>query len=387
MCTIIWNNRFVGKNYDSAAACGMLFTNKKGLIKEAAVFTPGRPLGWTAAFGSITFSQSGKEIPVSGINEAGLAVEQATMSSAVYPESCGKPMASSLEITQFLLDTCGSVSQALWALEQIAPDSSSWPVHYMLADSGGDRAVVEYHNGEKKIYSDLNDRCGMLTNIEYSRRELPLNDFWLTEREESWNSADEMFSRLEQLQRSDTIWSNVYDLQERKLYVRRRTESETTIIRLEEFDFTPAGKEQMMDIIKGDSTFRPFDNEENRRLIAEFYHNPAISRIMKLPDPEGLIEFIAGRPKSYDRTNEIVLRFLEGEQIRQLPMKAAHKYCVLQYLASKFETGKEYTEGQVNALIDEWHTFGDYFVLRRELIDSGLMKRLPNGSKYWREIG
>lgn len=39
----------------------------------------------------------------------------------------------------------------------------------------------------------------------------------------------------------------------------------------------------------------------------------------------------------------------------------------------------------MNALIGEWHTFGDYFILRRELIDAELLKRLPNGSKYWRE--
>jgi hypothetical protein len=84
-------------------------------------------------------------------------------------------------------------------------------------------------------------------------------------------------------------------------------------------------------------------------------------------------------------SNKIVLRFLEGEQIRQLPAKAAHKLLVLKYLASKFEIGKEYTEGQVNVIIDDWHTFGDYFILRRELVDCGLLKRLPNGSKYWRE--
>ncbi len=86
-----------------------------------------------------------------------------------------------------------------------------------------------------------------------------------------------------------------------------------------------------------------------------------------------------------DETEMIVKRFLDGEKIKQIPVKETYKYYVLEYLASKFEPGKEYTEKQVNVIIDEWHTFGDYFVLRRELIDSGLMKRLPNGSKYWRE--
>ncbi|MDD3168339.1 MAG: DUF2087 domain-containing protein [Eubacteriales bacterium] len=100
-----------------------------------------------------------------------------------------------------------------------------------------------------------------------------------------------------------------------------------------------------------------------------------------------MISFIANQSKNYDKTHAIVLRFLDEDRIRQLPVKGAHRLAVLRYLASKFETGKGYTEAQVNAIIDEWHTFGDYFILRRELVDSGLLKRLPNGSNYWREIG
>lgn len=59
---------------------------------------------------------------------------------------------------------------------------------------------------------------------------------------------------------------------------------------------------------------------------------------------------------------------------------------LLKYLASKFDIGIDYKEGQVNAIIDGWHTFGDYFILRRELVDSGLLKRLPDGSRYWRKM-
>ena len=106
---------------------------------------------------------------------------------------------------------------------------------------------------------------------------------------------------------------------------------------------------------------------------------------MNLEGTESLISAVENQSKKYDRTAGIVLRFLEGEKINQIPVKQSHKLLVLAYLASKFETGKEYTEAQVNAIIDEWHTFGDYFVLRRELIDNHFLKRLPNGSKYWRE--
>lgn len=81
---------------------------------------------------------------------------------------------------------------------------------------------------------------------------------------------------------------------------------------------------------------------------------------------------------------EVVLRFLEDGKIKQLPVKNSYKQLVLQYLAEKFVIGQQYKEAQINEIIDDWHTFGDYFVLRRELVDYGLLCRTPNGSAYWR---
>lgn len=70
-------------------------------------------------------------------------------------------------------------------------------------------------------------------------------------------------------------------------------------------------------------------------------------------------------------------------KIKQIPVPSRTKVTVLEYLAGKFETGRTYTEKEVNAVIDAWHTFGDYFILRRLLIDYGLMERVLDGSRYW----
>jgi hypothetical protein len=56
---------------------------------------------------------------------------------------------------------------------------------------------------------------------------------------------------------------------------------------------------------------------------------------------------------------------------------------ILDYLASKFETGKVYTEREVNAILNQWHTFEDWALLRRELFERGYMNREKNGSAYW----
>ena len=56
---------------------------------------------------------------------------------------------------------------------------------------------------------------------------------------------------------------------------------------------------------------------------------------------------------------------------------------VLKYLATQFELGVLYTEREVNALLNQDHTFGDPALLRRELFERGLVDRVPNGSAYW----
>jgi hypothetical protein len=82
---------------------------------------------------------------------------------------------------------------------------------------------------------------------------------------------------------------------------------------------------------------------------------------------------------------QTVKRFLDEEgKVKQLPSKRNMRGAVLLYMHAKFEEGKDYTEKEVNAIITEWSTIGDYFLLRRELIDSRLLGRTANGSRYWK---
>jgi len=74
----------------------------------------------------------------------------------------------------------------------------------------------------------------------------------------------------------------------------------------------------------------------------------------------------------------------ENGKIKQIPTKQSTRDLVYAYLAEKFALDFEYSESEVNSIVDQWHTFNDYFVLRRGLVDSGWLKRLPDGSKYWK---
>ena len=78
-------------------------------------------------------------------------------------------------------------------------------------------------------------------------------------------------------------------------------------------------------------------------------------------------------------------RFLDEDgKLKQWPSKQAPREEVFSYLAEKFEPGRDYTEHEVNAMLSSWHTFGDLFILRRGMIESGWLKRMRDGSRYWR---
>ena len=76
--------------------------------------------------------------------------------------------------------------------------------------------------------------------------------------------------------------------------------------------------------------------------------------------------------------------FDEQGRVKALPTKHSAKLQVLEALAGKFDKDCSYTEKEVNEIVSCWHTFGDFYLLRRELIDAGFLARTSDCSKYWR---
>ncbi len=80
-----------------------------------------------------------------------------------------------------------------------------------------------------------------------------------------------------------------------------------------------------------------------------------------------------------------IKQFLDTSgKITQLPQKQKVRHALLKYMAEKFEPDSVYSEQQVNEICNHWHTFGDYFLIRRELVDNGFLCRERDGSRYWR---
>ena len=60
-------------------------------------------------------------------------------------------------------------------------------------------------------------------------------------------------------------------------------------------------------------------------------------------------------------------------RIRELPARAAKRELVLEYVATRFEPGREYAEHQVNEILLGLHD--DHVTLRRLLVDAGFLNR------------
>lgn len=81
----------------------------------------------------------------------------------------------------------------------------------------------------------------------------------------------------------------------------------------------------------------------------------------------------------------MIRRYLDpAGRVREIPAKTERKRMVLRYLASKFDGREAYSEREINEILTQWHTFGDYFLLRRELVDHRLLCRTANGARYWK---
>lgn len=71
-------------------------------------------------------------------------------------------------------------------------------------------------------------------------------------------------------------------------------------------------------------------------------------------------------------------------RLTALPAKHKKKLMALWYLAGKLEAGRQYTQQEINDLLDEWTLFRDAATLRRELFNKRLLHRTADGASYWR---
>ena len=59
------------------------------------------------------------------------------------------------------------------------------------------------------------------------------------------------------------------------------------------------------------------------------------------------------------------------------------QHLMLEFLAKQFETGKDYSEKEVNEILNQHHSFNDPATLRRLMFGKKMINRTLDGKRYW----
>ena len=78
------------------------------------------------------------------------------------------------------------------------------------------------------------------------------------------------------------------------------------------------------------------------------------------------------------------MQFDAAGRLVRLPNKFSVQQLAMWAMWSRFVVRRQYTEKEVNLILNAHHTFGDPATLRRELVNMKLMGRKSDCSQYWK---
>lgn len=84
------------------------------------------------------------------------------------------------------------------------------------------------------------------------------------------------------------------------------------------------------------------------------------------------------------RVKKTMRVFEAGGRILRWPGKRSQQELCLWYLWSQIPVDRTFTESEISDFLGQLHLFGDNALLRRDLVDLGLMRRNRDGSDYRR---
>lgn len=287
-----------GRNFDFPAGEGQIHVNQRGVRKTALIAPPEKPLTWTAAYGSLSFNQNGREFPYGGMNQAGLVIEQMMHEDQApgYPAPDERHGFEELQWIQYQLDMSATVAQVVASDATVRISRASIaPLHFLASDAQGNVAVIEYVGGRMVVHAGEDLRCAALANTTYdlsleyrakldaagsapsrARTRSSLDRFaTAAEMAAAYDRADGppveyAFSVLDSVSSHGTQWSIVYDSRDRTIHYRTRANRSIRHLAMSMFDFSCPSPRLCVDIekdVQGRADFETYTYEDNLKLI------------------------------------------------------------------------------------------------------------------------
>ncbi|UCE21406.1 MAG: linear amide C-N hydrolase [Candidatus Aminicenantes bacterium] len=294
----------VGHNLDERGHVpGVVVINKRDVFKRGKSWyeilsgkpAPNPPLEWISKYGSVTFNPFCRDFPDGGMNEAGLFIEEMTLQGTSFPEDESKPLVFMMQWMQYVLDSYETIDQVIQSAQDFTIDGWAW--HFFTADRKGNAAVIEFLDGEVKVFGEARLPVTALCNtkyneemerlrkfegfgggqaIDFDNKKLPrfvhaaqmLKDYDPSERP----AVEYGFDILAQLERGGTRWSFVCDLKSLKAYFRTSRSPKIKELDLKSFDLSCKTPVKMLDIhslLAGnvEEDFRDYSLDYNREFV------------------------------------------------------------------------------------------------------------------------
>lgn len=283
-------------------ADGMVFINRRGEAKHgfpSQAGTTGRQIEWVSRYGSVTFNLAGRWWASTGMNEAGLVISTMQLLASEFPERDERPALPIGPWTQYVLDTCGSVAEAVQVATEVRVEDASPPVHYLIADANGNCTAIEWLDGEYVCRTGDSLPVKAMSNMPYERALAAFKRggprwWWSNPGRSAERFADAhrrcknydaetdpdavkyAFGTLvEVVAAPNTKWSIVYDLTKRQVWYGTVVSRPVKHIAFENLDFACEQPLVMLDVnaaIEGDveKSFIPYDPDVNRNVFSTF---------------------------------------------------------------------------------------------------------------------
>ena len=274
---------------------GLVFINHRGMAKEgfpSQAGTTGQKIKWVSAYGSVTFNLAGREMAFGGMNEAGLVIGTMELMKSEFPQRDQRPGLTIGMWAQYVLDTCGSVSEAIKVDAKVRIEDTAPPQHFLIVDAEGNCAAIEWFDGKYTCYTGDSLPVKAMSNMPYGRA---LTAFERGGPRWWWSnpgqSAERFAGALTRCQSYDPVaepdaigyafgtlvdmvaaphtkWSLVYDIAKREIWYGTAVSRPVKHISFKNLDFACEAPLLMLDVntpLEGDveKSFIPYDHDIN----------------------------------------------------------------------------------------------------------------------------
>ena len=180
-------------------------------------------------YGMVISERISVDMPYDGMNDKGLFIGQAAVPNTGGKIDLLRPGRKSLQMIVEVLKKAKTVDEALAVFKKFSiffgTSFGNPMIHFKIADAYGDHAVLDYIEKEWVI-TRSSKQCEVMANHYTGREEFGSDsetsfDRYDTAKEalnKGVNSIDGVKEILKSVKQDSTIYSNIYDLENRKIY-------------------------------------------------------------------------------------------------------------------------------------------------------------------------